>query len=118
MSGGELARELERGGRLVVYQYCISLIVVTLLQPSGIYLIRAGESPGRYGFRFTLLSLLMGWWGIPWGPIRTIQALATNTHGIDVTQDVLASLGMGGGSGRREPTRGKSRRRREAGGAE
>jgi hypothetical protein len=111
MSGGELGQELQRGGRLVVYQYCISLILVTFLQTSRIHLIRAGESPGRYGGGFSMLSALLGWWGFPWGPIRTIQALATNARGIDVTQEVLASLGVSAGQGRREPARGKSRRR-------
>ncbi len=28
--------------------------------------------------RATVSSLLFGWWGIPWGPIRTIQALVNN----------------------------------------
>jgi len=27
---------------------------------------------------FTLLSLLLGWWGNPWGPIYTIQSLWVN----------------------------------------
>jgi hypothetical protein len=114
MSGGELAEELQRGGRLVVYQYCVSLLLVTFLQTSGVHLIRAGESPGRYGGRFSLLSLLFGWWGFPWGPIRTLQALATNGRGIDVTQEVLANFGVGAGQRRREPARGKSRRAGDA----
>jgi hypothetical protein len=116
MTGKDLAAELERGGRFVIFQYCISLLVVTILQPSKIYFLRAGESAGRYSGGFTLMSLLLGWWGFPWGPIRTIQALATNAGGgIDVTEDVLASLGVVGG-GRQEshePPRTRARRRRK-----
>ena len=48
--------------------------------------------PSRYyfatrdNFRFTqtlytVTSLLLGWWGIPWGPIYTIQAVAKNVAG-------------------------------------
>lgn len=45
------------------------------------------------GLGFTLLSLLFGWWGIPWGPIYTIGALITNfSGGRDVTQEVSYSL--------------------------
>jgi hypothetical protein len=35
----------------------------------------------------------MSWWGIPWGPIYTIQALATNLRGgKNVTHEVIASM--------------------------
>lgn len=26
----------------------------------------------------TLITLFGGWWGIPWGPVRTIQAFVEN----------------------------------------
>ena len=29
----------------------------------------------------SLITLLLGWWGIPWGPIRTVQALYINLRG-------------------------------------
>ena len=29
--------------------------------------------------RLSNLSLLLGWWGIPWGPIYTIRALVINS---------------------------------------
>jgi hypothetical protein len=42
---------------------------------------------------FTLLSLVLGWWGIPWGPIYTIQSVVINFQGgKDVTKEVLASM--------------------------
>jgi hypothetical protein len=38
------------------------------------------------------LSLIVGWWGIPWDPIYTIGSVYKNlTGGIDVTGDVLNS---------------------------
>jgi hypothetical protein len=33
------------------------------------------------GFFATAWTLLMGWWGFPWGPIRTIRALIHNLGG-------------------------------------
>ena len=45
------------------------------------------------GLPFTLLSLLLGWWGIPWGPIYTIQSLWVNLKGgRDVTQEIMPSM--------------------------
>ena len=29
--------------------------------------------------RLTKQSLLFGWWGIPWGPVYTVRALAVNS---------------------------------------
>jgi len=42
---------------------------------------------------WTGLSLLAGWWGIPWGPIWTVQALVTNFRGgKDVTAEIAGRL--------------------------
>jgi hypothetical protein len=93
MTGSELRRELEKGAKFVIYQYCISVLIFTFRRSSDVYFIRAGESAKEQGVGFTLISLIFGWWGIPWGPIYTLQALATNAKGgKDVTQEVLASL--------------------------
>jgi lipopolysaccharide export LptBFGC system permease protein LptF len=55
--------------------------------------VRAGENRVLKGLGFSLLSFLLGWWGIPWGPIYTVQALWNNFQGgKDVTTEVLASL--------------------------
>jgi hypothetical protein len=40
-------------------------------------------SPGS-GLRragYTVMTLVFGWWGIPWGPIWTLQALVNNARG-------------------------------------
>ena len=93
MRGGELEFELQRGGKFVLFQYCISIIVLTFRRPSDIYFLRQGESAVTKGLPFTLLSLVAGWWGIPWGPIYTIQSVYNNSRGgKDVTQSVVNSL--------------------------
>ncbi len=89
----QLATELQQGGRFVIFQYCISVIVLTFKRPSDIYFVRGHQSAATKGLGFTLLSLVAGWWGIPWGPIFTVSSVATNlSGGKDVTREVVAAL--------------------------
>ena len=93
MKHGEMDFEIQRGAKFVLFQYCISVVVMTFRRPSDIYFLRAGENPLVKGLPFTLLSLVAGWWGIPWGPIYTIQSVYNNSRGgKDVTQAVVTSL--------------------------
>jgi hypothetical protein len=92
-SSGELQQELQQGGKFVMYQYCISILILTFKRSSNIYFIRHEENAVVKGIPFTLLALLLGWWGIPWGPIYTIQSVWVNFQGgKDVTKEVLASM--------------------------
>jgi hypothetical protein len=55
--------------------------------------IRGGESAVGRSFGFSLISLVLGWWGFPWGPIYTISSLVTNLGGgKDVTSEVVMAL--------------------------
>jgi len=86
----QISKEVQRGAKFVVYQYCLSIIFMTFMRSSNIYFIRAGESAVGKGLGFSFISLLLGWWGIPWGPIHTIGSFITNfSGGKDVTQVVL-----------------------------
>lgn len=92
----EINHELQNGAKFVIFQYCISVIILTFKRPSDIYFIKSNESVIKHSIGFTLLSLLFGWWGIPWGPIYTIGSLHTNfSGGKDVTTEVLNSLNGG-----------------------
>lgn len=93
MTGQQLSDEVARGGKFVIYSCCISVLILTFKRPSDIYFIRPGQNAVVKGLGFTTLSLFLGWWGIPWGPIYTIGAFITNFGGgKDVTQEVLQSL--------------------------
>lgn len=94
MTPEELASELQRGARFVVYQYCVSLILVTFRQSTPVIFVRAASDHSfTRGLGCTLVSLLFGWWGIPWGPIYTIGAIVTNlSGGRNVTREVMANL--------------------------
>jgi len=96
MSAEELNRELERGGKFVIFEYCISIIIMTFKRPTDVYFIKSGEGVAKKSIGPTLTSLVVGWWGIPWGPIYTIGSLITNLRGgKDVTDEVVASLNEG-----------------------
>jgi hypothetical protein len=89
----EVERELEAGGCFVFYEYCISLVVVTLRRPTDVYFLRANDTGLLRGVPFTLVSLFLGWWGIPWGLIYTPLTIFTNLNGgQDVTPEVWALL--------------------------
>jgi hypothetical protein len=92
-SGGHLQQEIQQGGKFVIYSYCISIVIMTFKRSSNIYFISHDQNAIVKGLPFTLLSLILGWWGIPWGPIYTIQSIWTNFNGgKDVTKEVLASM--------------------------
>ena len=90
LTATDLQQQVSDGGRFVYFAYTISLIIVTFRDVSGVYLIRSGENTAGKSFLFTIVSFLIGWWGIPWGPKYTMQALRTNWQGgKDVTDDVM-----------------------------
>jgi len=67
--------------RVVFYEYCISLIFITLRRPSRLYRLRKTSWGLLPGLRYTLVTLLLGWWGIPFGFIYTPLVLWTNLSG-------------------------------------
>jgi hypothetical protein len=68
--------------RLVRYSHVFSVVVLTVKQPSRLY-IAGVERTGLVNAAFTASTLLLGWWGIPWGPIYTIQTVFSNLGGRD-----------------------------------
>lgn len=86
----KISEFFQQGGRVVVYRYAISIIVLSLMRSSGYCLVRAGESRAAHSLRYCLYSLLFGWWGLPGGPVFVVQSLLVNlTGGEDVTAAFL-----------------------------
>ncbi len=93
MSPSEIVSEIDHGARFVIYQYVASGLVVTFRHNSKTFFIRPGKSAALKSWPYTLLTLLMGWWGIPWGLIYTPQVLYKNLKGgADITPMVLAHV--------------------------
>ena len=78
--------EVRVGERLVFYECCISLIFITLRRPSRLVRLPPGSTGLLQGLPYTIISLLLGWWGLPWGLIYTPLTLWTNlTGGREIT---------------------------------
>lgn len=72
---------------IVRYQWCISVLVLTMTR---------GTSFRRRDDKImlietTLITLFGGWWGIPWGPVRSIQCFIENGKALTQTM-TLATL--------------------------
>jgi hypothetical protein len=92
MSDEEIREALQNGAKFVLFEYTISVLVMTFKRPSNIHFIRPGEGTAGKSLGCTIVTLLFGWWGIPWGPIYSIGSLITNLRGgKDVTAEVMAS---------------------------
>jgi hypothetical protein len=93
LTPADLDRRLQGGARLVFFEYCISFVFVTLRRPSAVMLLGPGERGLVRGLPYTLISLMLGWWGLPWGLVYTPRAVFTNLcGGRDVTAEVYAFL--------------------------
>ena len=100
LSAEQVSREIQRGGRFVMYQYTMSLVLVTLQRSSDIYFIPPHENSVTKGLPFTLVTMALGWWGLPWGPIKTLRSIACNlSGGRDVTQEVMGLMDSFGDTG-------------------
>jgi hypothetical protein len=92
----EVDSELAAGGRFVFFEYCVSLVILTLRCPTSICLLRAGEWGLLRSLPCTLVSLILGWWGLPWGVIYTPLVIFSNLRGgHDVTDQVYRMLCAG-----------------------
>jgi hypothetical protein len=84
--------------RLVFYEYCVSVVFLTLRRPSRVYRLRPGERGVLRSLPYALVSLLLGWWGVPWGLVYTPLTLWTDlTGGRELTEaEVRAAAGAAG----------------------
>jgi hypothetical protein len=93
MTVGELIEAVKDGGRFVVFQYAISILVLSFKNPTNIHFVRAGEGTFGKALGPTIVSLFLGWWGFPFGIFFTIESLVVNLKGgRDVTDDVMNSI--------------------------
>lgn len=93
MSSIVIQEQLDRGARFVQFEYCVSCIVYTYRKTSDVYFIKCDETSFFPSLPWSFCNLLLGWWGLPWGPVRTLQSLITNfAGGKNVTQQILAEV--------------------------
>jgi hypothetical protein len=93
LSPAQVASVLAEGGRLVLFEFCVSFVVVTLRCPSRVHLLRPGQVGALVSFPYTALTFLFGWWGLPWGIVHTPLVLVNNLcGGTDVTAQLWPTL--------------------------
>jgi hypothetical protein len=93
MTPDQLRFELVNGGKCVMFEYCISVLVMTFKRTSPAFFIKSGESAVARGIPYTLISFFLGWWGFPFGFIWTPATILNNMKGgKDVTREVMPKL--------------------------
>lgn len=88
----QLTADIKKGGKFVIFTYTISIIFMTFRRPSDLFYIKSDEIAISNGFGYLFISLLLGWWGFPWGPIYTIQSIWYAFVGKDVTEVVMHDI--------------------------
>ncbi|OIQ16901.1 MAG: hypothetical protein BM557_09125 [Flavobacterium sp. MedPE-SWcel] len=87
-----IIEQKDNGGKFVFYEY---LIPRPLIAPgrgaSKIYFVKEGEKT-KYHVKYNTITLLWGWWGLPFGPAYIPKTLKNNKTGIDVTEDVYNNI--------------------------
>ena len=91
LTDDEIRQAIARGARFVVFQYCVSCFVITFRRSSRtICFIRAGGAAWPHGLPWIILSLTLGWWGVPWGlPFTPAAVIANLLGGVDATSWVV-----------------------------
>jgi hypothetical protein len=89
----EIRARVAAGARLVRFEYCISLIVFTIRRQSRIYLTKSWQERYLRGLAYSLIAIMLGPWGVPWGVIYTPWSVWVNASGgVDETDEVLSLL--------------------------
>jgi hypothetical protein len=65
----------------VRYETCVSMIFLTWRWESPPVEIAPGESRTLASLPYCLMTLVLGWWGVPWGIFLTPQVLWRNLCG-------------------------------------
>ena len=89
----ELLESLTRGARVGAYPCVASCVLFTFTWMSRPVVIhRPSQRYRGCGWPITV-TILFGWWGLPWGPLKTVQALwRTVNGGFDLTNEITQAV--------------------------
>lgn len=89
----ELKARIRGGQRCIRFEYCVSFVIATMGIRTKVRVGLSWRERHLRGLGYALLSLLLGPWGIPWGPYFTARCIGSNlAGGIDVTDAVMEAL--------------------------
>src|SRR3954471_17505583 len=77
----ELRTRLAAGARCVRFEFCFSLLLVTVRRQWPVFLTGSWQERYLRGLWYSLLAVLLGPWGVPWGLLWTPWAVWVNTTG-------------------------------------
>jgi len=77
--------------RAAVFQYVISVVIMSFKRGGGAGIL-CGNCRNNRAITYSLLSLVLGPWGFPWGIIWTLEALGINLGGGKQPPDVNGPL--------------------------
>ncbi len=80
--------------QLTRHRMCISYLVMT---SSRLTWFVPADDPGSNSTLCLLITLFGGWWGIPWGPIKSIETFTENagTKNVITVSDLIFTLRSG-----------------------
>jgi hypothetical protein len=88
----DLARLRRDEARCVRFEYCVSVGVATFRRQSRVFFTDSWQTRYLLGLPYSLLSLALGPWGVPWGVLLTLRAVWVNlSGGVNVTAQVVAN---------------------------
>lgn len=67
--------------RRIRFEYCISFFFCTIRRESEPIEIQPGQSTFWESLPYNLITLFLGWWGVPWGLMLTPVILFRNLTG-------------------------------------
>ncbi len=73
-----LGSPINTATRLVRYRYSYSYIIATSTNSSGFYILGSRQAL-NVRIMCIFSTLFVGWWGFPWGSIKTVQSIFVNT---------------------------------------
>lgn len=93
LSGVELIAALDQGARLVRFDVCISVLLLTVRRQTDVVFVPQNGRRFIRGLPYVAFSALFGWWGLPWGVILTPIVCWNNLNGgVDVTEELRPFL--------------------------
>jgi len=88
-----LKKDVDSGGRFILFNYRIGLGLISLLRFSPAIFIKREENIEKFKKKYNRLNFVFGPWFIFKGPFLTYDAYKVNKNGgIDVTKDILTNL--------------------------
>lgn len=93
-SFSEIQNLKSKNGKFVTFQWIIPLPMFTPVKRlSKVYFVSKASEAKDYAKKYNLINLLIGWWGLPFGPVYLVKSIALNNQGgIDVTDDIYLNL--------------------------